>query len=99
MRRRRFSALLLAAGLLTPLGLASRPGVAADLHGAAVPSFQTASLPVEQWTKLHAGVLPPKEKWTEIPWETDINAARKRAAREGKPLFMWIMDGHPLGCT
>jgi len=95
MRQRSLSPALLAAALLTLLGAAG----AADLNGAPVPSFETASLPADRWSKLHAGVFPPAEKWTEIPWETDLIAARKRAAREGKPLFLWIMDGHPLGCT
>jgi hypothetical protein len=99
MRHRSSSAVLLAVGLLTLVGMASRPGGAADLNGTPVPSFEVASLPAEQWSKLHAGVFPPAEKWTEIPWETDVTAARRRAAREGKPLFLWIMDGHPLGCT
>jgi len=99
MLQRHLSTALLAAGLLTIAGIASRTGSAAELNGTAVPSFEVASLPADQWTKLRAGVLPPAEKWTEIPWETDIPAARQRAAREGKPVFLWIMDGHPLGCT
>ena len=99
MQYRSFSAALLAAGLLTLIGVASRPGGAAGLNGTPVPSFEIASLPTEQWSKLHTGVRPPAEKWTEIPWETDLTAARRRAAREGKPLFLWMMDGHPLGCT
>lgn len=33
-----------------------------------------------------------------IPWETDLWAARKKAAEKGKPLILWEMDGHPLGC-
>jgi hypothetical protein len=48
-----------------------------------------------------AAVLPtPGESaWLEIPWETDLWEARRRAAAEGKPVFLWEMDGHPLGCT
>jgi hypothetical protein len=67
----------------------------------AVPGLGVKSLTPVQFDSLHAEVAPqgPGERWREIPWETDINAARQRAAREGKPLFMWIMDGHPLGCT
>lgn len=99
MLQHRFSTALLAAGLLTLPGAASRIGSAAELNGTEVPKFEAASLPADQWSKLHAGTLPPAEKWTEIPWETDITAARQRAAREGKPVFLWIMDGHPLGCT
>ena len=40
-----------------------------------------------------------QEKWQTIPWMTDLLAARDQAAKEGKPLFMWSMNGHPLGCT
>ena len=104
MQHPSFSVVLLAAGLLTRIGVASRsvgaaPGAAPNLNGTPVPTFETASLPAEQWSKLHAGVFPPKEKWTEIPWQADIQTARAQAAREGKPLLLWIMDGHPLGCT
>ena len=99
MRQRSLSVALLAVGLLAMIGVAARTGAAAELDGTPVPSFEIASLPAEQWAKLHTGVFPPAEKWTEIPWETDLTAARQRAAREGKPLFLWIMDGHPLGCT
>jgi hypothetical protein len=51
--------------------------------------------------QLHAkiGGATKAEKWTEIPWLTDLAEARKLAARDGKPIFMWAMNGHPLGCT
>ena len=34
-----------------------------------------------------------------IPWRTDLWQARREAAEAGKPIFLWEMDGHPLGCT
>ena len=34
-----------------------------------------------------------------INWHADIWEARKIANREGKPLLIWEMDGHPMGCT
>ena len=34
-----------------------------------------------------------------IPWRTDLWEARREAAAAGKPIFLWEMDGHPLGCT
>jgi len=40
-----------------------------------------------------------EQAWLSIPWETDLDSARSKAAREGKPVFLWEMDGHPLGCT
>lgn len=40
-----------------------------------------------------------ESRWAEVPWApaTDIWAARKKAAGEGKPLFLWYMAGEPLG--
>ena len=48
-----------------------------------------------------APLLPTakENKWLQIPWRTDVLAARREAARQGKPIFMWLMDGDPLGCT
>jgi len=71
------------------------------LGGIDVPSVSTASLDEATFKALHTAAAPhgEGERWTEIPWMTDLTEARKAAARDGKPLFMWIMDGHPLGCT
>lgn len=33
-----------------------------------------------------------------IPWQTSLWEARELAAKEGKPILLWEMDGHPLGC-
>jgi hypothetical protein len=56
---------------------------------------------VGQFAALQALIKPSagEDKWAEIPWQTDLWAARRLAAREGKPLLLWEMDGHPLGCT
>jgi hypothetical protein len=42
---------------------------------------------------------PSEERWLQVPWQTDFAAARAEANRADKPLFLWMMDGHPLGCT
>jgi hypothetical protein len=89
------------------LGLVAVTAALADgaltckLGGIDVPGFAVTSLPEARFKALHAAVTPsgPAERWTEIPWQTDLQAARQKAAREGKPILMWIMDGHPLGCT
>ncbi|MEM7601328.1 MAG: hypothetical protein AAF357_07905 [Verrucomicrobiota bacterium] len=45
--------------------------------------------------------ISPKEGeiWRSIPWETELLEAQAMAAKAQKPLFIWAMDGHPLGCT
>ena len=42
---------------------------------------------------------PEESKWLEIPWQTDLWDGRRLAMAEGKPIFLWAMNGNPLGCT
>lgn len=51
--------------------------------------------------RLHALMQPRAQelKWQEIPWRTSLWQARIDAAAAGKPIYLWEMDGHPLGCT
>jgi hypothetical protein len=37
--------------------------------------------------------------WGTIPWQTDLLKAQHLAVQGQKPIFIWAMDGHPLGCT
>ena len=37
--------------------------------------------------------------WRQIPWKISLLDAQNLAASERKPIFIWAMDGHPLGCT
>jgi hypothetical protein len=55
----------------------------------------------ESFTRLHSLIKPKasEETWIRIPWMTGLWEARQRAAAEGKPILLWEMDGHPLGCT
>ncbi|MEM7200922.1 MAG: hypothetical protein AAF628_11685 [Planctomycetota bacterium] len=46
-------------------------------------------------------VLPSKAeaRWLEIPWQTNLMRARQLSQQQRKPMFIWLMDGHVLGCT
>ena len=48
-----------------------------------------------------ASVLPTPEedRWLTIPWRTNLMEARLTAQQLRKPLFMWVMNGNPQGCT
>ena len=39
-----------------------------------------------------------EDRYAQIPWQTSLWEARRTAAKEGKPILLWEMDGHPLGC-
>ena len=50
--------------------------------------------------ELHTELRPAAdEPWRTIPWKIGLLDAQRTAATEGKPIFIWAMDGHQLGCT
>ncbi len=52
-----------------------------------------------EFKELHAKLKPPAgEAWRSIPWTISLVEAQNRAAAEKKPIFIWSMDGNPLGC-
>jgi len=65
-----------------------------------VVAHQVFAIDDAAFQKLHRDLQPdPKAIWRTIPWKTSVLDAQAAAAREGKPIFIWAMDGHPLGCT
>jgi hypothetical protein len=64
-------------------------------------SIYAEPLTPEQFKQIRALVRPDpdEEKWAQIPWLSSLWEARKQAAKDGKPILLWEMDGHPLGCT
>lgn len=71
--------------------LRPRPAVAAP------PGEQ---LTAAEFAAVRRAVLPKpgEDDFEKFPWLTSIWEARTRAAKEGKPVLLWEMDGHPLGC-
>lgn len=55
----------------------------------------------QTWKELKGLVRPVDDelRWLEIPWEADLSVAREKAKEEGRPIFMWAMNGDPLGCV
>ena len=70
--------------------------VAFGTHAGATPEVDSSNL-----ARLHALMQPTSEetRWLQIPWRTSLWQARIDAAAAGKPIYLWEMDGHPLGCT
>lgn len=58
-----------------------------------------------QWTpaqkSLVQEILPSAQEsaWSQIKWRTNLWEARREASDTGKPIYLWEMDGHPLGCV
>jgi hypothetical protein len=65
-------------------------------HGSPTPAINPAT-----FREVLAFIRPKPEelRWQAIPWQTDLWAARRPAQEAGKPIFLWAMNGNPLGCT
>ncbi|MDB4773022.1 hypothetical protein OAG20_03185 [Verrucomicrobiales bacterium] len=64
-----------------------------------IPVLSGPELTTKTFASWHQTLRPSKEAWTTIPWQVSLVPAQQLALKEGKPLFVWAMDGHPLGCT
>lgn len=61
---------------------------------------QQGNLTAAEFKQLHETIVDSKTApWRTIAWRTSLLGAQGVAAEENKPLFIWAMDGHPLGCT
>jgi len=73
------------------------------IFGAAILAAATATageLTRAEFEKLHEQLQPDRsEPWRTIPWKISLLDAQQAAVKENKPIFIWAMDGHPLGCT
>ncbi len=48
----------------------------------------------DKWSRL-IKPMPGESRWEEIPWLLSVYDARKKAAEEGKPIFLWSGGGAP----
>ena len=47
----------------------------------------------------HISPTAAELRWTQIPWLTTFGDGIAQADSQDKPLLLWVMNGHPLGCT
>lgn len=40
-----------------------------------------------------------EQAYKEIPWRNKFWPAVQEAKELGRPILLWTMNGHPLGCT
>lgn len=74
------------------------PLIAASLVlGCAIPG---KALDKTDFETLQEALTPDSnELWRQIPWTISLLDGQRKAVAENKPIFIWAMDGHPLGCT
>jgi hypothetical protein len=88
-------------GLLSAIAgvLPSGPlsGQAAD----APPAKPKVELTDQNYAAWRKHILPDTGEmgWQQIPWAVTFKDGIVSADAAGKPLLLWTMNGHPLGCT
>lgn len=97
----------LAAAWAAAAAFADNPTIDADKlkqiaeESSVMAAFEQNMQTDEQFQTVMRFILPdPDEaKWRKIPWTPDIWEGRIRAAQQEKPMFIWAMNGDPLGCV
>ncbi len=82
----------------------ARYAAASSLLAALALSTAFAQKPVLDETSLpewRAHILPSGDDlaWQAIPWLTTFAEGIQRANEADRPLLLWVMNGHPFGCT
>lgn len=85
--------------LLVALTALAAPAALADGPKSAKPAAD--SLSDAEFERIHAKLskMSAQRVWS-IPWQLSVRKARELAARENKPVFLWISSNggtHPLG--
>jgi len=63
------------------------------LAALSAPALSEQELSPTNFAALHRQIKPQpgESRWMEVPWLIDLHEARKKAAAEGKPIF--VMSG------
>lgn len=51
--------------------------------------------------ELRQQIVPTAEelRWRELPWQPTLRDGLRVGRELGKPILLYAMNGHPLGCT
>jgi hypothetical protein len=77
---------------------ATADGVADVPPAAGVPPAPIAAVALDAWRD-HLRPCDAERAWERIGWHASFADGLRAANAERKPLLLWIMNGHPLGCT
>jgi len=87
---------LIALGAPTVAGGAA--GCASAPSAPSAPSARLDDDDLEAWSRY----LAPRGSelaWESLPWLSSYSDGVLAAQEQRRPLLLWVMNGHPLGCT
>jgi hypothetical protein len=88
-------------GLVTALGGLVQAGHLAGQPSVTPPAKAKVELNDKNYADWRKHILPDGGElaWQQVPWATTFKEGIVAADTAGKPLLLWTMNGHPLGCT
>jgi len=98
---RRIMALMLALAVNKCINYLLKSAVPFLYTGVILLSMISPTIAASDLDSKIATVLPSakEDAWLNIGWHTNLMQARVLAQDEQRPMFLWVMNGHPLGCT
>ncbi|MDF1700069.1 MAG: hypothetical protein P1V36_02780 [Planctomycetota bacterium] len=88
--------------LLTLLGAVALGGGCGGDHAPTPAVDAEASAAIKaRYEAARDQVLPSEaeRRWEEIDWQPTYAGGLRASSDQQKPLLLWVMNGHPLGCT
>ncbi len=77
--------------------------VLASACGEPTPEVTTASTAfnADTYATYRDQILPSEAEsaWQQIEWYPSYAEGLREASKQQKPVLLWVMNGHPLGCT
>ncbi len=88
-------------GLVTAIAALVSSGPLAGQTPEVPPAKAKVELNDQNYADWRKHILPDTGElaWQQIPWATTFKDGILAADAAGKPLLLWTMNGHPLGCT
>ncbi len=87
--------------LLLVAACGDSPDPVVDPASDPLPGAPDAGLTEETYVLYRAVIGPQPEDaaWQTIDWLPSYREGLEAAAAQQKPILLWVMNGHPLGCT
>ena len=65
------------------------------------PAPSSADLNADTYAAYRDQILPSEAEsaWQQIEWYPSYAEGLREASKQQKPVLLWVMNGHPLGCT
>lgn len=85
-------------GVLAAVGMSAEQDTPKAGVDASLPA-NPLDLNEKTYVALRDYILPTGEelRWQQIPWRPTWAEAVAAAKKENKPIYVWAMNGHPLG--